>query len=137
MTSMAVPLPIGNTHRMPAALAEEKSVSRDPVSGRFSISGGLYQIAVRGFGRIPRDAGQVARLFADWREELATCRRFVPAACNYAAAGLMADAGLRVNEARCLDLAAVKSELGRFGKLHVRRACVPRNSARLERRSWG
>lgn len=47
----AVSLPLGSTHRMLAALAEEEFVSRDPVSGRFSISGGLYQIAVRGFGR--------------------------------------------------------------------------------------
>jgi hypothetical protein len=31
----------------------------------------------------------------------------------------MADVGLRVNEARCLDLADVKWELGRFGKLHI------------------
>jgi integrase/recombinase XerD len=70
--------------------------------------------------RIPPSAGQVAALFAGWRGELASCRKFAPMARNYAAARLMAEVGLRVNEARRLDLADVKWELGRFGKLHVR-----------------
>jgi len=48
------------------------------------------------------------------REELATCRKFAPAARNYAAARLMAEVGLRVNEARCLDLSDVRWDLGRF-----------------------
>ena len=74
----------------------------------------------QGLLRIPPSAEQVARLFGGWRGELATCRKFAPAARNYAAARLMADVGLRVNEARCLDLAGIKWELGRFGKLHVR-----------------
>jgi len=52
--------------------------------------------------------------------ELATCRKFVPAARNYAAARLEADVGLRVNEIRELDLDDVRWELGRFGKLNVR-----------------
>lgn len=42
------------------------------------------------------------------------------AARNYAVACLMADVGLRVNEARHLDLVDVRWEPGRFGKLHVR-----------------
>ena len=66
--------------------------------------GGQGQAALR----IPPEAGQVARLFAGWRQELATCRKFAPAARNYAAARLMAEVGLRVNEARCLDLADLK-----------------------------
>jgi integrase/recombinase XerD len=70
--------------------------------------------------RIPPSAQQVARLFAGWREELASCRKFAPMARNYAAAKLMAEVGPRVNEVRHLDLADVKWELGRFGKLHVR-----------------
>lgn len=70
--------------------------------------------------RIPPSAPQVARLFAGWREELASCRKFAPMARNYAAARLMADVGPRMNEVRHLDLADVKWELGRFGKLHVR-----------------
>jgi integrase len=52
--------------------------------------------------------------------ELATCRKFVPAARYYAAARLEADVGLRVNEIRMLDLDDVRWELGRFGKLNVR-----------------
>ena len=37
--------------------------------------------------RIPPTAAQVDRLVAGWREELATCRKFAPAARNYAASG--------------------------------------------------
>jgi integrase len=70
--------------------------------------------------RIPPAEEQVTRLFTGWREELATCRKFTPAARNYAACRLMADVGLRVNEACKLDLPDVKWDLGRFGKLHVR-----------------
>ncbi len=70
--------------------------------------------------RIPPTAGEVGQLFAGWREELATCRKFAPAARNYAAARLEADVGLRVNEVRMLDLDDVRWELGRFGKLNVR-----------------
>ena len=44
------------------------------------------------------------RLFAGWREELATCRKFAPAARNYTACRLLSEVGLRVNEACKLDL---------------------------------
>ena len=70
--------------------------------------------------RVPPAEAEVEQLFAGWREELATCRKFAPAARNYAAARLAADVGLRVNEARMLDLDDVRWELGRFGKLNVR-----------------
>jgi integrase len=70
--------------------------------------------------RVPPSAAEVGRLFAGWREELATCRKFAPAARNYAAARLQADVGLRVNEVRMLDLDDVRWDLGRFGKLNVR-----------------
>jgi len=83
--------------------------------------------------RIPPEAGQVGRLFAGWREELATCRKFAPAARNYAAARLMAEVGLRINEARCLDLDDVRWDLGRFGKLHVRHGKGARGSGPRER----
>ena len=56
--------------------------------------------------RIPPSDAQVRCLFAGWRGELATCRKYAPTARNYAAARLMAEVGLRVNEARNLDLAA-------------------------------
>ena len=70
--------------------------------------------------RIPPTADEVEQLFAGWREELVTCRKFAPAARNYAVARLAADVGLRINEARMLDLDDVRWELGRFGKLNVR-----------------
>ena len=104
-------------------------VAECPVDEMNRPRGGRAQAALR----IPPEAGQVARLFAGWREELATCRKFAPAARNYAAARLMADVGLRVNEARCLDLTDVKWELGRFGKLHVRRGKGARGSGPRER----
>ncbi|MGH8917519.1 MAG: tyrosine-type recombinase/integrase, partial [Actinomycetes bacterium] len=70
--------------------------------------------------RIPPTVEEVEQLFAGWRGELATCRKFAPAARNYAVARLAADVGLRINEARMLDLDDVRWELGRFGKLNVR-----------------
>ena len=45
----------------------------------------------------------------------------------------MAESGLRVNEASHLDLADVKWELGRFGKLHVRKGKGARGSGPRER----
>ncbi|WP_155354924.1 tyrosine-type recombinase/integrase [Acrocarpospora macrocephala] len=83
--------------------------------------------------RIPPSAAQVELLFAGWRQELATCRKYGPAARNYAAARLMAEVGLRVNEASHLDLNDVKWELGRFGKLHVRKGKGARGSGPRER----
>jgi integrase/recombinase XerD len=70
--------------------------------------------------RIPPRAEELAGFFAGWAAELASCRKFAPAARNYTAAKLMASVGLRVNEVRHLDLADVRWELGPFGKLHVR-----------------
>jgi site-specific recombinase XerD len=91
----------------------------------------------RGVGRaalrIPPSAVQVEALFTGWRQELATCRRFAPAARNYAASRLMADVGLRVNEASHLDLPDIKWELGPFGKLHVRKGKGARGSGPRER----
>ncbi|MPY83908.1 MAG: site-specific integrase, partial [Actinophytocola sp.] len=83
--------------------------------------------------RIPPSAEQIDRLFAGWRQELVACRKFAPTARNFAAARLMADVGIRVNEARSLDLSDVKWELGRFGKLHVRKGKGTRGSGPRER----
>ena len=83
--------------------------------------------------RIPPSEAQVGMLFAGWREDLAGCRKFAPAARNYTAARLMADVGLRVNEACQLDLADVKWDLGRFGKIHVRMGKGARGSGPRER----
>jgi site-specific recombinase XerD len=70
--------------------------------------------------RVPPSEAEITALFAGWRSQLATVRRFAPAARNYTVARLMGDVGLRINEARMLDLADVRWDLGRFGKLHVR-----------------
>ncbi|MCI3929206.1 tyrosine-type recombinase/integrase [Streptomyces sp. AN091965] len=70
--------------------------------------------------RIPPTGEEIEQLFAGWRDDLACCRKFAPAARNYTVARLSADVGLRVNEARMLDLDDVRWELGRFGKLNVR-----------------
>jgi len=69
--------------------------------------------------RVPPLQSEIGALFGGWAQELATCRKFAPSARNYAAARLMADTGLRVNEARHLGLDDVRWELGPLGKLHV------------------
>jgi len=83
--------------------------------------------------RIPPSTGQIATLFSGWRGELTACRKFAPAARNYTASRLMAEVGLRVNEACQLDLADIKWDLGRFGKLHVRAGKGARGSGPRER----
>jgi site-specific recombinase XerD len=83
--------------------------------------------------RIPPTEVEVKTLFTGWRGELVTCRKFAPTARNYVAARLMSEVGLRVNEARNLDLADVKWGLGRFGKLHVRVGKGARGSGPRER----
>lgn len=83
--------------------------------------------------RIPPSEAELTALFTGWAADLATCRKFAPAARNYAAARLMAEVGLRVNEARHLDLADIKWDLGPFGKLHVRCGKGSRGSGPRER----
>lgn len=83
--------------------------------------------------RVPPTETEVGALFGGWRQELVSCRKFAPTARNYVAARLMTQVGLRVNEARNLDLADVKWELGRFGKLHVRVGKGARGSGPRER----
>lgn len=83
--------------------------------------------------RIPPLEGEIRALFTGWAGSLATCRKFAPTARNYAAARLMSDVGLRINEARNLDLDDVRWELGRFGKLHVRLGKGARGSGPRER----
>jgi integrase/recombinase XerD len=70
--------------------------------------------------RIPPTEAEIEQLFAGWRDELLTCRKFAPTARNYMAARMLADVGVRINEARMLDLSDVRWELGKFGKLNVR-----------------
>jgi integrase/recombinase XerD len=78
--------------------------------------------------RIPPGEAEIATPFTGWREEMATCRKFAPSARNYAAARLIAEVGLRINGVRSLDMADIKWDLGRFGKLHVRHAKASRGS---------
>lgn len=52
---------------------------------------------------------------------------------NYTASKLMSEVGLRVNEARRLDLDDIKWNLGRFGKLQVRYGKGKRGSGPRER----
>ncbi|MFI5541537.1 tyrosine-type recombinase/integrase [Nocardia sp. NPDC051900] len=70
--------------------------------------------------RIPPTEAEMEQLFTGWREDLISCRKFAPNARNYMVSRLSADVGLRINEARMLDLDDVRWELGRFGKLDVR-----------------
>jgi integrase/recombinase XerD len=83
--------------------------------------------------RIPPQAGEIERFFGGWAAELTACRKFAPTARNYAAARLMAEIGLRAGEVRQLDLADVRWELGRFGKIHVRYGKGARGSGPRER----
>ncbi len=82
---------------------------------------------------IPPSVEQIDRLFAGWRQELVSCRKFAPMARNFAATRLMTGVGIRVNETRSLDLVDVKWDLGRFGKLHVRHGKGTRGSGPRER----
>jgi site-specific recombinase XerD len=70
--------------------------------------------------RIPPSEAEIEQLFTGWRAELATTRKFAPAARNYIVCRLAADIGLRINELHMLDLDDVRWELGTFGKLNVR-----------------
>ncbi|MEV5681427.1 site-specific integrase [Streptomyces sp. NPDC052179] len=83
--------------------------------------------------RIPPQEPEVGQLFTGWAGELATCRKFAPMARNYTASKLMSEVGLRVNEARRLDLDDIKWNLGRFGKLQVRYGKGKRGSGPCER----
>ncbi|WP_309236676.1 site-specific integrase [Micromonospora sp. S-DT3-3-22] len=83
--------------------------------------------------RIPPSVEEIDTLFTGWAAELTTCRKFAPTARNYTAARLMADVGLRVNEARSLDLDDIKWDIGPFGKLHVRHGKGANGSGPRER----
>jgi hypothetical protein len=108
--------------RGPSTLVSNSATSSGPTAGRCSrrsrTTGRVAECPVdemnrpRGGGntalRIPPGEAEVGTLFAGWRDELATCRKFAPTARNYAAARLMAEVGLRVSEACGLDLADIK-----------------------------
>lgn len=70
--------------------------------------------------RIPPSELEMRRLFTGWREDLATCRKYAPAARTYAACRLMAQVGLRINELLRLNLNDIHWDLGTLGQVHVR-----------------
>jgi integrase/recombinase XerD len=83
--------------------------------------------------RIPPSEVEMRTLFQGWAQSLIGCRKFAPAARNYAAAKLMSDVGLRIRECRRLDLDDIKWDLGPFGKLHIRYGKGARGSGPKER----
>ncbi|SFE22245.1 Site-specific recombinase XerD [Actinopolyspora alba] len=70
--------------------------------------------------RVPPSDPEVEALFAGWRDALPSARKYLPAARNYLAASLWRRAGLRITEARMLDIKDWRPDLGQHGKLHVR-----------------
>jgi len=83
--------------------------------------------------RVPPLQAEIEALFTGWAQELATCRKFASSARNYTAARLMADTGVRVNEARHLGLDDIRWELGPLGKLHVQMGKGARGSGPRQR----
>jgi integrase/recombinase XerD len=76
----------------------------------------------------------VGYVFAWLRQELQTCRKWAPAARDYAVLRVLYCAGLRVSEAVLLDADDVHFGLGPLGKLHVRHGKGARGSG--PRRRW-
>ena len=70
--------------------------------------------------RIPPREQEIDALFAGWRQELDTCRKYAPSARTFTACRLITQVGLRITETCQLDLDDIKWDLGAFGKLHVR-----------------
>ena len=64
--------------------------------------------------RIPPAAEEIQAPFSGWRTELVTCRKYATAARSSAAARLMSQVGLRINELIRLNLADVHWDLGTF-----------------------
>ena len=71
--------------------------------------------------RVAPSEAEIEGLFAGRREELATTRKFAPAARNYMVAPLAAEVALRINELRMLDLDDVRWEPGSFAVWQARR----------------
>ena len=75
--------------------------------------------------RIPPLRAEIETLFAGWGRELATCRKYAPTARNSAAARLLAEVGLRINEARHLDLAGERGSWAGSGSCTCASARAP------------
>ena len=73
-----------------------------------------------GAARVPPGEDDVELLLRQWRQWLPSARKFLPAAWDYLAASLWRRIGLRMNEARMLDLRDWRRDLGEYGSVHVR-----------------
>jgi integrase len=70
--------------------------------------------------RVPPSDAEVDALFGQWRAEIPSARKYLPAARDYVAASLWRRLGLRINESVMLDIRDWRPDLGEFGKVHVR-----------------
>lgn len=70
--------------------------------------------------RIPPSAREIEQLFGGWQRELASTRKYAPAARNYAACRLSSVIGPRVSELSLLRMGDVRWDLGTFGKILLR-----------------
>lgn len=70
--------------------------------------------------RIPPPTAELERFFADWRDELASVRKWEPAVRNYTSARLMSLIGPRVSECCLAAIGDVRFDLGRFGRFGCR-----------------
>ena len=70
--------------------------------------------------RVPPSPAALRAFFADWRAELATCRKWLTGARHYAMARLAAEVGLRLRELCALGLDDLHFDHGPLGKIHVR-----------------
>lgn len=70
--------------------------------------------------RPPPTPERMVRFFDFLRERIATSRKFGPAARDYALFRTLYHAGLRADEAACLQLGDLHFDRGPFGKIHVR-----------------
>jgi site-specific recombinase XerD len=70
--------------------------------------------------RIPPPATDIDRLFAGWRDDLHSTRKYAPAVRNYTACRLASLIGPRVSELCLLDVTDIRWDLGTFGKVLLR-----------------
>ena len=67
--------------------------------------------------RVPPSDREIETLFTGWRADMATARKYAPAARNYTAMRLASLIGPRVSELCLLTTGDVRWDLGRFGKV--------------------
>lgn len=70
--------------------------------------------------RVPPSAREVDQLFAGWRSDMASARKYGPAARNYTAMRLSSLIGPRISELCLLNIDDIHWHLGRFGRILLR-----------------